>query len=51
MSLLNPAGLGFAAIIPLIILLYLLKRRFQEKVISSTYLWEEVLKDIPPGSV
>ena len=46
MSLLNPAGLGFAAIIPLIILLYLLKRRFQEKVISSTYLWEEVLKDM-----
>ncbi len=50
MSWLNPAGLGFAAIIPLIILLYLLKRRFQEKTVPSTYLWDEVLKDLEATS-
>ena len=46
MQFFNPLALGFAFIIPLIILLYLLKPRRQELVISSTYLWEQVLKDI-----
>lgn len=46
MQFFNPLALGFAIIIPLIILLYLLKPRRQEMVISSTYLWEQVLKDI-----
>ncbi|MEN6351566.1 MAG: BatA domain-containing protein [Syntrophomonas sp.] len=35
MHLLNPAALGFAAIIPLIILMYLLKPRYQEIRVSS----------------
>jgi Ca-activated chloride channel family protein len=42
----NPLALGFAVIIPFIILLYLLKPRRQEMIVSSTYLWEQVLKDI-----
>ncbi|MEN6328118.1 MAG: BatA and WFA domain-containing protein [Syntrophomonas sp.] len=46
MQLLNPAALGFAFIIPLIIVLYLLKPRYQEITVSSTYLWEQVLKDM-----
>lgn len=46
MQFFNPLALGFAIIIPLIILLYLLKPRRQEMIISSTYLWEQVLKDI-----
>ncbi len=46
MQLLNPAALGFAFIIPLIIALYLLKPRYQEITVSSTYLWEQVLKDM-----
>lgn len=46
MHLLNPAALGFAVIIPLIILMYLLKPRYQEMTVSSTYLWEQVLKDM-----
>ncbi|MGS0765262.1 vWA domain-containing protein [Syntrophomonas curvata] len=46
MQFFNPLALGFAFIIPLIILLYLLKPRRQEIIISSTYLWEQVLKDI-----
>lgn len=46
MRLLSPASLGFLAFIPLIILMYILKQKFQEQEISSTYLWEQVLKDI-----
>ncbi|MGI5912104.1 MAG: vWA domain-containing protein [Syntrophomonadaceae bacterium] len=46
MQFFNLAGLGFALIIPIIILLYLLKPRREEMVISSTFLWEQVLKDI-----
>jgi len=42
----NLAGLGFALIIPIIILLYLLKPRREDLVISSTFLWEQVLRDI-----
>lgn len=46
MHLFNPLALGFAVIIPLIILLYLLKPRRQEIMVPSTYLWEQVQKDI-----
>lgn len=46
MEFFNPSAFFFAAIIPLIILLYLLKRRYQDMVVSSTYLWEQVLKDM-----
>lgn len=46
MQLFNPLAFGFAVIIPLIILLYLLKPRRQEIMVPSTYLWEQVQKDI-----
>jgi Ca-activated chloride channel family protein len=46
LQLFNPLALGFAVIIPLIILLYLLKPRRQEMMVPSTYLWEQVQKDI-----
>ncbi len=46
MEFFNPSAFFFAVIIPLIILLYLLKRRYQEMLVSSTYLWEQVLKDM-----
>ncbi len=46
MQLFNPLAFGFAVIIPLIILLYLLKPRRQEMMVPSTYLWEQVQKDI-----
>jgi Ca-activated chloride channel family protein len=46
LHLLNPAGWWFAAIIPIIIIMYLLKPRYQEQLISSTYLWEQALRDI-----
>lgn len=46
MQLFNPLAFGFAVIIPLIILLYLLKPRRREMMVPSTYLWEQVQKDI-----
>ena len=38
--------LGFLILIPLVILLYILKQKSEEKVISSTLLWSEVYKNI-----
>jgi Ca-activated chloride channel family protein len=46
MQLLNPVGLWFLMSLPVIIALYLLKRRYQEQIVSSNYLWEVILKDI-----
>lgn len=46
MGFFAPAGLAFAAIIPIIILMYLLKRRRQDVTVSSTYLWNQILKDV-----
>ena len=39
---------GFLALIgvPIIIVLYLLKRRHEDFTVSSLFLWEEVIKDI-----
>jgi len=47
---LNPAGLWLALIIPPIIALYLLKPRYQEKLVSSTWLWEQAIRDIEASS-
>lgn len=38
--------LGFLILIPLLILLYILKQKSEEKVMSSTLLWSEVYKNI-----
>jgi len=41
----NPAALWLAFLFPLIILLYLLKLRREERTISSTYLWRRMVQD------
>lgn len=46
MGLLAPLGLGLLALLAPIIALYLLKRRREEVVVSSTYLWERVVQDV-----
>lgn len=46
MKFLYPTALGFLASIPIIILMYILKQKFEEREISSLYLWEQVIKDI-----
>lgn len=46
MRLFAPWALWFLGAIPLIIMMYILKQKFEEREISSVYLWQEVLKDI-----
>src|SRR5689334_19892386 len=46
MSLLVPAALAFSAIIPIIILLYFMRPKRQERVVGSTLLWRQALQDI-----
>jgi hypothetical protein len=45
MTLLNPLGLAFAALIPIIILLYLLKLRRQPAQVSTLMFWQRVVAD------
>lgn len=46
MRLLYPSALTFLISIPIIVLMYILKQKFEEREISSLYLWEQVIKDI-----
>src|SRR5215469_8940818 len=46
MSLLVPAALAFGVIIPIILLLYFMRPKRQERVISSTLLWQQALQDL-----
>ncbi len=46
MSLLVPAALAFSIIMPIIILLYFMRPKRQERVVGSTLLWRQALQDI-----
>jgi Ca-activated chloride channel family protein len=46
MSLLIPAALAFSIIIPIILLLYFMRPKRQERVVSSTLLWRQALQDL-----
>ncbi|MBN1660228.1 MAG: VWA domain-containing protein [Anaerolineae bacterium] len=46
MGFLLPAAFALAALIPIIIAMYLLKLRRTEQVVSSTYLWRHVVRDV-----
>ncbi|TMC18654.1 MAG: VWA domain-containing protein [Chloroflexi bacterium] len=46
MNLLVPAALAFAVIIPIILLLYFMRPKRQERVIGSTLLWQQALQDL-----
>ena len=46
MKLFAPWALWFLGVIPIIIMMYILKQKFEEREISSVYLWQQVLKDI-----
>lgn len=45
MKLQAPWNLIFTAFIPLIILMYILKQKFEEREVSSLYLWEKAIRD------
>src|SRR5215469_12623668 len=46
MSLLVPAAFAFSAIIPIILLLYFMRPKRQERIVGSTLLWKQALQDI-----
>src|SRR5579859_3734969 len=46
MNLVAPAGLAFASLIPVLIIFYLLKVRRHEYEVSSTFLWEQLHRDL-----
>ncbi len=46
MGLLAPAALALAALIPVIIAMYLLKLRRTEQAVSSVYLWRRMVRDV-----
>lgn len=50
MSLLTPAAFWLSLTLPAILVLYLLKRRYQDQMVSSTYLWRQALRDLEASS-
>jgi hypothetical protein len=46
MNLLIPAGLAFGAIIPIILILYFMRPKRQERIVGSTLLWQRALQDM-----
>ena len=46
MSLLVPAALAFSIIIPIILLLYFMRPKRQERIVGSTLLWQQALQDL-----
>ena len=46
MGFLTPAALALAALLPVIVAMYLLRLRRTERVVSSTYLWQRLVRDV-----
>jgi hypothetical protein len=46
MSFLAPAAFALAALIPVVIALYLLRLRRTEQIVSSVYLWRRMVRDV-----
>ncbi len=46
MRLITPAALALAALLPIIVIMYLLKLRRTERVVSSLYLWSRMVRDV-----
>jgi len=46
MSFLTPAAFVLAALIPVIVAMYLLRLRRTEQVVSSVYLWQRMVRDL-----
>lgn len=46
MNFFSPKAFWFFSFIPILILMYILKQKFEEREVSSTYLWEQIFKDV-----
>ena len=40
MSFQNPAGLWLLLLIPLLIIIYIIRSRYENRAVSSTYIWQ-----------
>lgn len=45
MGFLLPVAFGLLGLLSILIVFYLFKKKFERKVISSTYLWEQIMKE------
>lgn len=50
MRIFSPNALWFLALIPVLILMYILKQRYEERQVSSLYLWQQVIMDLDATS-
>ncbi len=46
MNFLTPLAFALAALLPIVVALYFLKLRREEKVVPSVYLWRELVRDV-----
>ncbi len=46
MNILTPIAFALTALLPVIVALYFLKLRREEQVVSSIYLWQEMVRDV-----
>src|ERR687894_1331153 len=46
MGLLAPFGLLLSLLIPVVVAMYLLKLRREERTVSSTFLWQRMVRDV-----
>jgi Ca-activated chloride channel family protein len=46
MSFLTPMAFALAALLPIIVAFYFLKLRREERIVSSVYLWQEMVRDV-----
>jgi hypothetical protein len=46
MHFLTPLAFALAALLPVIVALYFLKLRREEQIVSSVYLWQEMVRDV-----
>lgn len=50
MKLFSPIALGFLFLVPVLVLMYILKQRYEERQVSSLYLWQQVIMDLDATS-
>ncbi|HEX6290624.1 MAG TPA: VWA domain-containing protein [Herpetosiphonaceae bacterium] len=46
MGLLAPLALGLTLLVPVVVAMYLLKLRREERMVSSTFLWQRMVRDV-----
>lgn len=50
MKFFSPGALWFLSLVPILVLMYILKQRYEERQVSSLYLWQQVIMDLEATS-